>query len=94
MQYYQPSSSYYYRGEDNRGLLLPLLVGAAVGFPFGYIASNTNKNNYNYPMPYPVYPQYPVYPSQPMPYPYSPYPYMPYYNTPVFFFLFLIMLDI
>ena len=45
MQYYP--QTYYYRGEDNRGLLLPLLVGAAVGFPFGYIASNTNKNNYN-----------------------------------------------
>ena len=41
MQYYP--QTYYYRGEDNRGLLLPLLVGAAVGFPFGYIASNTNK---------------------------------------------------
>ncbi|MCI9182244.1 MAG: hypothetical protein HFG91_05020 [Acholeplasmatales bacterium] len=74
MQYYP--QTYYYRGEDNRGLLLPLLVGAAVGFPFGYIASNTNKNNYNYtPMPYPVQP-YPMYP-QPVPY-YPQYPYMPY----------------
>lgn len=76
MQYYQPN--YYYRGEDNRGLLLPLLVGAAVGFPFGYIASNTNKNNYNNVPYYPMAPQYPVYPVQPMPYPYPPYPYMPY----------------
>lgn len=73
MQYYQPT---YYRGEDNRGLLLPLLVGAAVGFPFGYIASNTNKNNQ---MPYyPTYQPYPVYPTPPMQYPYMPYPYMPY----------------
>lgn len=76
MQYYP--QTYYYRGEDNRGLLLPLLVGAAVGFPFGYIVSNTNKNNYNYaPMPYPVQ-QYPMYPPmQPVPY-YPQYPYMPY----------------
>ncbi len=75
MQYYP--QTYYYRGEDSRGLLLPLLVGAAVGFPFGYIASNTNKNNYTYnPMPYPIQ-QYPSYPVQPMPY-YPPYPYMPY----------------
>lgn len=80
MQYY-PQTTYYYRGEDNRSLLLPLLVGAAVGFPFGYIASNTNKNNYNNynPLPYPVQP-YPMYPVQPMPMPqyYTPYPYMPY----------------
>lgn len=49
-------------------LLLPLLVGGAVGFPLGYIASN-NKNNqpccqgqYPYP-PYGYYPyqQYPMY---------------------------------
>lgn len=73
MQYYQPT---YYRGEDNRGLLLPLLVGAAVGFPFGYIASNTNKNNQ---MPYyPPYQPYPVYTTPPMQYPYMPYPYAPY----------------
>lgn len=73
MQYYQPT---YYRGGDNRSLLLPLLVGAAVGFPFGYIASNTNKNNQ---MPY-YYQPYPVM-QQPMmqPYPTYPYPYMPYY---------------
>lgn len=78
MQYY-PQTTYYYRsGEDNRGLLLPLLVGAAVGFPFGYIASNTNKNNYNYgPVPYPVQ-QYPMYPMQPMPYYPTYYPYTPY----------------
>ncbi|MDE7264429.1 MAG: hypothetical protein K2N64_07195 [Anaeroplasmataceae bacterium] len=76
MQYYPQTT--YYRGEDNRGLLLPLLVGAAVGFPFGYIASNTNKNNYNNyaPMPYPVQP-YPMYPMQSVQY-YPPYPYMPY----------------
>lgn len=69
MQYYP--QSYYIRGRDNRGILLPLLVGAAVGFPFGYIASNTNKNNYQMPyQPYPVYP---------MPqYQYPPYPYIPY----------------
>ncbi len=77
MQYYQPN---YYRSEDNRGLLLPLLVGAAVGFPFGYIASNTNKNNS---MPYYPYPQYQPYPYPPqymvqqVPYP-VPYPYMSY----------------
>ena len=76
MQYQQPT--YYYRGEDNRSLLLPLLVGAAVGFPFGYIASNTNKNNYGYgPMPYPVQ-QYPMYPMPPVQYTYPTYSYMPY----------------
>lgn len=36
---------------DDRGLLLPFLVGAAVAFPIGYIASNTNKNNTQYNMP-------------------------------------------
>lgn len=79
MQYY-PQTTYYYRGDDSRSLLLPLLVGAAVGFPFGYIASNTNKNNYNNygysPMPYPMQ-QYPMYPAPPMQY-YPPYPYTPY----------------
>lgn len=77
MQYYQPN--YYVRGNDNRGgLLLPLLFGAAVGFPFGYIASNTSKNNQT---PYypPVYQQpYPIYQAPPMQYPVQPYPYMPY----------------
>lgn len=77
MQYYQPNV--YYRGEDNRGLLLPLLVGAAVGFPFGYIASNTSKNNQmNYPA-YPMYPPYPMYQTPPVQYPYyQPVPYLPY----------------
>lgn len=81
MQYYQPNV--YYRGDDNRGLLLPLLVGAAVGFPFGYIASNTSKNNQMpYAQPYPMYPTYPAYPMAQPPqvqYPYyQPVPYMPY----------------
>ena len=76
MQYYQPNV--YYRNDDNRGLLLPLLVGAAVGFPFGYIASNTNKNNQMpYYQPYPMYQTYPTY-QQPLPYGYQPYPYMPF----------------
>ncbi len=75
MQYYQPT---YYRGDDNRGLLLPLLVGAAVGFPFGYIASNTNKNNQMVYPSYPAYQPYPYYPTPPMQYPYQPYPYYPY----------------
>ena len=62
-----------YRGGDDRNLLFPLLFGAAVGFPFGYIASNTNKNQ-NY--PYPYYPQpYPMYPMYPPQYPYPPMPY-------------------
>lgn len=73
--YYSYSKSPYLRNsskDDGRGLLLPLLFGAAVGFPIGYIASNTNKNQgYGYPaypqpymQPYPVqyYPQYPTYP--------------------------------
>ncbi len=81
--YYPYSKSPYVRGnskEDGRGLLLPLLFGAAVGFPIGYIASNTNKNNQGYGYPYPVYPQpyvqqpYPVYPQQ-----YPMVPQMPYY---------------
>lgn len=59
--------------DENERSLLPLLFGAAIGFPFGYIVSNTNKNNYQMPyyppvgyMPYqmPYYPQY-----------YIPYPY-------------------
>ncbi len=82
--YYGPRYYNYPKGtclrgnqkEDGRGLLLPLLFGAAVGFPIGYIASNTNKNQgYGYPpvypqpymMPYPMqYPQYPMAPSMPM----------------------------
>lgn len=78
MQYV--STSYpYYRNDDGRGLLLPLLVGAAVGFPFGYIASNTSKNN-QHPMPYYPYPvmQQPMPYMVPMQYPMMPQPYMPY----------------
>ena len=73
MPYFQPNM--YFRGEENRSLLLPLLVGAAVGFPFGYIASNTNKINYYQPyQPYPL-----VYQPGPAPMPYPPYnPYHPY----------------
>ncbi len=69
MQYYP--QNYYLRGKDDRGILLPLLVGAAVGFPFGYIASNTNKNNYQ--IPYQPYSIYPVQQYQFLPYPYIPY---------------------
>ncbi len=57
--------------EENRGLLLPLLFGAAVGFPLGYITSNTKNQGYGYPMPQPYmqpYPApYPQYPVAPMP---------------------------
>ena len=67
-----------YRGQINqhvedRSLLLPFLVGAAVAFPIGYIASNTNKQQAYYQMPYqqpyPMYYQYPqqYYGYQPMP---------------------------
>lgn len=85
MQYYSPSYPMY-RKDDGRGLLLPLLVGAAVGFPFGYIASNTSKNNnqmpYYYPQPLPYMQQVPY--MQPIPYmqqspyPMGPQPYFPY----------------
>ena len=76
MQYQSPSYAYI-RNEDGRNLLLPLLFCAAVGFPFGYIASNTNKNNQQY---YPTYQQPYYIPYQPMPY-YPPYPYYgPYYR--------------
>lgn len=60
------SNPIYYR-EDDRGLLLPFLVGAAVAFPIGYIASNTNTNKnqmmpmnygYNYGYGYPMYNPY------------------------------------
>ena len=61
---------------DDRNIL-PFLVGAAIGLPIGFIASN-NKNYY----PYPAYPQQVPYQ---MPYPYPqqipyqmPYP-MQYY---------------
>ena len=72
---YMPPNYPYFRGDDNRGLLLPLLVGAAVGFPFGYIASNTSKNNMPYypPMQMQPYPYYPSYPVMPQPYPILPY---------------------
>ena len=66
MQYRYPTYPYV-RNEEGRNLLLPLLFGAAIGFPFGYIASNTNKNN-----------QMPYYPMYQMPY-YMPYPQIPYY---------------
>lgn len=60
-----------YRNSNNldsrNGLLLPLLFGAAVGFPLGFIASNTKNQGYGYqPYPQPYYPQYPVY-QQPYP---------------------------
>lgn len=58
-------------GDDRNGLLLPLLFGAAIGFPFGYIASNSNKNYPVYQQPY--YPPYQPYPQQP--YSYGPIPY-------------------
>lgn len=74
-QYYRPnvgpkcpinnSKSPAFRADDSRNLL-PFLVGAAVAFPIGYIASNTNKFNYQQmPYPYPMYPQYPAYPQYP-----------------------------
>jgi len=71
---YNSSNYAYVRSEDGRNILLPLLFGAAVGFPFGYIASNTNKNNQ---MPYYPYYQQPYYiPYPPMPYyPYNPMPF-------------------
>lgn len=72
MQYQSPRYTYV-RNEDGRNILLPLLFGAAVGFPFGYIASNTNKNNQIY---YPMYQQPYYVPYQPMPY-YPQYPYYP-----------------
>ena len=73
MQYYH--TPIYYRNEDNRNLILPILLGAAVGFPFGYIASNTNKQNQ---MPYYPQPMYQM-PPQPMPMPYyQPNYYIPY----------------
>lgn len=59
--------------EDNRNLLLPFLVGAAVAFPIGYIASNTNKNTY------PYYPQQMPYYPQPSPYYQQQYYYPTYY---------------
>lgn len=65
--YYSYYPNVALRSSDNRNVLLPLLFGAAVGFPFGYIASNTNKNNNGY------YPQpMPYYPYQPYPYGYMP----------------------
>ena len=68
----QPRVPYVYvRNEEGRNLLLPLLFGAAIGFPFGYIASNTNKNN-----------QVPYYPMYQQPYYMPPYPQMPYYPFP------------
>ncbi len=71
--YNYPNRGPYVRNnqkDDGRGLLLPLLFGAAVGFPIGYIASNTNKNQgYGYPAyPQPYMAPYPMqYPMTPMP---------------------------
>jgi hypothetical protein len=63
-----PSNPMIRTSDDGRSLLLPFLVGAAVAFPIGYIASNTNnKNQYPYypQQPYNYYPQYtPYYPQQ------------------------------
>lgn len=58
-----PSNQMMRTSDDGRSLLLPFLVGAAVAFPIGYIASNTNnKNQYPYyQQPYNYYPQYPPY---------------------------------
>lgn len=60
----------YYRNaniDDRNGLLLPLLFGAAVGFPLGFIASNSKNQGSGYPMyPQPYYQPYPVY-QQPYP---------------------------
>ena len=34
--------------DEDRSLLLPLLFGAAVGFPLGFIASNNKNQGYLY----------------------------------------------
>ena len=53
--------------DDRNGLLLPLLFGAAVGFPLGFIASNSKNQGSGYPIyPQPYYQPYPVY-QQPYP---------------------------
>lgn len=75
-RYYTPATSYMRSSnkDDGRGLLLPLLFGAAVGFPIGYIASNTSNKNQGYGyapqpymMPYPQpYPQQYMVPTMPM----------------------------
>ena len=62
-------------------LLLPLLVGGAVGFPLGYAASNKNNQpccNNNQMIPYNYYQPYPYYPQSVMNMPY--YPYVEYNN--------------
>ncbi|MGM9970498.1 MAG: hypothetical protein ACI35S_08910 [Anaeroplasma sp.] len=86
-QPYQTPKQFFYNGskplcrnnirkDDDRGILLPFLVGAAVAFPIGYIASNTNKNNYQMPY-YPVQYGYPAgYQMMPQYYP----QYYPYYR--------------
>ena len=67
-----PTYNYRSGNKDNdRSLLLPFLVGAAVAFPIGYIASNTNKPGYA--MPYPQQMQYGY------PYGYPLMPQQPYY---------------
>lgn len=54
--------------DEDRSLLLPLLFGAAVGFPLGFIASNTKTQGYpQYQQPYypqPIVYQQPYYPQQ------------------------------
>ena len=81
-QLYKGNNTYYRASTNNqnnfddRSLLLPFLVGAAVAFPIGYIASNTNKNQYYnqpYNYPYPQYQQYLYYPQYPYQQPYYPY---------------------
>lgn len=64
--------------DDGRSLLLPFLVGAAVAFPIGYIASNTNKNQSPY-QQYPYYQQQAPYYPQSMPYYQQSYYYPTYY---------------
>jgi hypothetical protein len=58
--YYRANQPMIRTSDDGRSLLLPFLVGAAVAFPIGYIASNT-KNQYPY-YQQPYYPQHPQYP--------------------------------
>jgi hypothetical protein len=63
--FYRANQPMVRTSDDGRSLLLPFLVGAAVAFPIGYIASNTNnKGQYPY-YQQPYYPQYPPYYQQP-----------------------------
>ena len=72
INYYRQNQPMIRTSDDGRNLLLPFLVGAAVAFPIGYIASNTNNKN-----PYPYY-QQPYY-QQYQPYYPQPYYYPTYY---------------